>query len=170
MRRFDSLCDSGELTSDLFEINSLEDEIQVDHRCESLLRIFCQYQIDERGLRPEDAGAQARGADYLLREFIIGDRRENLVHIAPGRIRQFAGNWYITKAVEPNVKELGEILHGTGEFYDFLAGFGLVTAQQAAEIKNHCRDLDYYQQRIDSFWAIVGDGFTAWCDACPIEP
>jgi len=170
MRRFDSLNDSGELTSDLFEINSLEDEIKVDHRCESLLRIFCQYQIDERGFSPEDAGSQARGADYLLREFIIGDRRENLLLISPGRIRQFAGNWYITKALEPNVQELGTILQGTGEFYDYLAGFGLVGAEQAAKIKCHCRELDYYQQRIESFWAIEGGGFAAWCAACPVEP
>lgn len=170
MRRFDSLGDSGELTSDLFEICSLDDEIKVDHRCESLLRIFCQYQIDERGFRPEDAGAQARGADYLLREFIIGDRRENLLLISPGRIRQFAGNWYITKALEPNVQELGAILQGTAEFYDFLAGFGLVAAEQAAKIKGHCLELDYYQQRIESFWAIEGGGFAAWYAACPVEP
>jgi len=170
MQRFDSLNDSGEFSIELFDITSLDSEIRADRLCETLLRIFCHYQVEEGGLRPEDAGAQARGADYLLREFIIGDRRENLFRIAPDRVRQFAGNWYITRSLEPNLNELREILRGTADFYGFLAGFGLYPTEQTLQIQSLCRDLDYYQQRIDDFWAISEDGFASWNTACPIEP
>jgi hypothetical protein len=170
MQRFNRLSDSDEFTVELFDISSLDAEIRADRLCEALLRIFCHYQAEEGGLRPEDAGSLAHGADYLLREFIIGDRRENIFKVAPERIRQFAGNWYITKTLEPNLKELQSILQGTAEFYGFLSGFGLYPAEQTAKVRNFCRDLDYYQQRIDDYWSISEDGFSAWNTACPVEP
>jgi len=170
MQRFKGLCDTGEFSIELFDIGSLDAEIRADRLCEALLRIFCQFQLKEGGLRPESAGSLARGADYLLREFIIGDRHENIFKIVPARIRQFAGNWYITKTLEPNLKELREILEGTAEFYDFLTGFGLYPADQATEIRKFCQDLSYYQQRIEDFWAISGDGYPNWDTACRIEP
>jgi len=170
MQRFNRLSDSGEFSIELFEISSLDAEIRADRLCEALLRIFCHHQAEEGGLRPEVAGAQARGADYLLREFIIGDRRENIFKVAPERIRQFAGNWYITKTLEPNLKELQAILQGTAEFYGFLSNFGLYPAEQTAQVRSFCHDLDYYQQRIDDYWAINEDGFSAWNSACPVEP
>jgi hypothetical protein len=170
MQRFKTLGGNGDFTTDLFDVNSLDDEIRVDRLCGSLLRIFYQYQVEESGVRPELAGGNARGADFLLREFIIGSRRENLFHILPLRIRQFAGNWYITKTLEPNSRELRSILQGTARFYTFLAGFGLYPPQLANEIQQYCLDVDYYQERIDSFWAIEGDGFATWNAGCPIEP
>jgi len=170
MQRFGTLGKTGKFSTDQFDIASLDDEIRVDHLCESLLRLYYRFQVEESGARPEVAGANARGADYLLREFIIGDRRENLFRIDPKRIRQFAGNWYIAKSLEPNRGELQTILQGTAGLYAFLSGFGLYPAVQTAEIEQYCRDLDYYQRRIDDFWAIENDGFDAWCAACPVEP
>jgi hypothetical protein len=170
MQRFKTLCDNRDFSIELFNIYSLEDEIKVDHLCTALLRIYYQYQVEETATRPELAGENARGADYLLREFIIGARRENLFRIPPLRIRQFAGNWYITKALEPNCRELRSILQGTAGFYAFLAGFDLYPPHLASEIQQYCLDLDYYQVRIDSFWAIEGDGYATWQAGCPSEP
>lgn len=170
MTRLDSLSETGRFHPELFDIQDLADEIRVDHLCEALLRIFYHHQVDQCSIRPEVAGANARGADYLLREFIIGDRRENLFRIDPIRIRQFAGHWYIIKALEPNLGELRSILQGTAAFYQFLSVCGVLRPQSAAEIERHCQAFDFYQQRIDAFWAIRDGGFAAWRSACPLEP
>lgn len=169
MHPFEAICAPEPFRPELFDIGSLDDEIRVDHLCEQLLRAFCKELIETEKQLPEMAGAHARGADYLLREFIIGDRRENLLRINPQRIRQFAGNWYIRKTMEPNCKELQAILQGAAQLYRMLASFGLYPQGQADQIAVLSQDLDYYQQRIDDFWQIEQDGFHAWNAACPIN-
>lgn len=158
------------LKTDDYTITTLDDEIRVDQLCVDLLRRFNQHMTQQARLNPEQAGEICHGADYFLREFIIADRHNNLFRIDPERVRQFAGHWYIIRTPEPNMIELDTILKGTAEFYDYLANQGLVDQQNAADIKAHCLEHDYYQQRIDDFWAITGEGYNAWRQACPLEP
>lgn len=152
-----------------FAINCLDDEIRVDRLCVDLLRHLFQDLTVRGGLPPEQAGELCHGADYFLREFIVADRRANLFRTAAYHVRQFAGHWYIIRTPEPNLDELRSILDGTAAFFHFLARQGLVTADVAAAIAAQCRELDYYQQRIDAFWSISGDGYHAWRQACPLE-
>lgn len=151
-------------------IENLDDEIRVDKQCVDLLRRLYQDLTKQSGLAPEQAGEFCHGADYFLREFIIADRRVNLFAVEASHIRQFAGHWYIVRTPEPNLKELANILSGTAEFYRFLARQGLMTEEITNEIAAQCLELDYYQQRIDGFWAIEGDGYEAWRQACPLAP
>jgi len=153
-----------------FSIVTLDDEILADQRCIDLLRHFNQHLTCLAGLSPEQAGELCRGADYFLREFVIADRHDNLFNLSAERIRQFAGHWYIIRTPEPNMTELQGILHGTCHFYKFLAEQDLVDAHTAREIALQCAETDYYRTRIEDFWAIEGDGFDAWRQACPLEP
>ena len=153
-----------------FNIVSFDDEILVDKRCVGLLRHFNQYLTCQKGLTPEQAGELCHGADYFLREFMIADRRDNLFSASAERIRQFAGHWYIIRTPEPNLTELNGILKGTARFYSFLTEQGLIDLQVSRHITRQCNETDYYQQRIDDFWAIQGDGFDTWRQACPLEP
>lgn len=153
-----------------FNIVSLDDEIRVDKRCVNLLRHFHQYLTCHKGLSPEQAGEISHGADYFLREFMIADRRDNLFSTSAERVRQFAGHWYIIRTPEPNLTELTRILKGTALFYGFLTEQSLIDLQKSQEITRQCEKTDYYQQRIDDFWAIEGNGFDAWRQACQLEP
>jgi hypothetical protein len=153
-----------------YSVGSLDDEIRIDRQCVDLLRRLYQDLTKQSGVSPEQAGAFCHGADYFLREFVIADRRENLFAVDASHIRQFAGHWYIIRTLEPNLKELTSILRGTAEFYRFLARQGLMTEDLANEIASQCQELAYYQQRIEDFWAIEGDGFDAWRNACPLAP
>ena len=153
-----------------FDVLSLEDEIRVDKLCVDLLR-HLYLDLAVRGEMPAtQAGGFCQGADYFLREFVVGDRRENLFAIQAVRVRQFAGHWYIIRTPEPNLDELRQVLDGTAEFYLFLARQGLVAADRASAIASECRELDYYRKRIEDFWAIENDGYEAWRQACPLEP
>ncbi len=152
-----------------FDIAGLDDEIRADRRCEELLRLFLRDLLEEEGLLPEEAGAHARGADYFLRDFVIADRRENIFALRPGRVRQFAGNWYIVKNLEPNLHELTSILQGVVAFYDFCLKVGKVSAPLAEAVRAESAELSWYGERIESFWAIEGDGYLAWERACSLR-
>lgn len=150
-----------------FDIGSLSDEVRADQACVVLLQAF-RDQLLAEGVDPLQAGSLAHGADYFLREFIIGDRRENLLRLAPGRVRQFGGHWYIVRTVEPNRAELAAILAGVERFYAFLVGCGRVSLALHESVAAECRELEFYLRRIETFWAIEGDGFDAWRDLCPL--
>jgi hypothetical protein len=151
-----------------YDIKSLDDEIRVDKLCVDLLRHLYQDLTRQTALAPEQAGERCHGADYFLREFVISDRQKNIFAVEASDIRQFAGHWYITHALEPDLTELKNILCGVSEFYAFLSRQGLVTGTAADDITSQCQNIDYYQQRIEDFWTIEGDGFIAWRLACPL--
>lgn len=151
-----------------YNIQSLDDEIRVDKLSVDLLRHLYQDLTQQKSVPPEQAGEFCQGADYFLREFIVADRCENLFSVEALHVRQFAGHWYIIRTPEPNLTELKKILTGTAEFYSFLSRQGLVPEIVANEITSQCQELDYYQQRIDNFWAIEDDGYAAWQQACPL--
>jgi hypothetical protein len=151
-----------------FDVNTLEDEIRIDSLCQRLLRLF-YIDLAEEGRQPAEAGHLAWGADYFLREFLIPDRRENIFAPRPGRVRQFAGNWYIIKNLEPNMEELGNILQGIGAFYEYGRKIGKVGEEVVEDVRRDCAELDFYRRRIDSFWEIEGDGYSTWEQECSLK-
>lgn len=151
-----------------FEVRNLQDEIRVDRLCSEFLKCF-YLDLVEEGRSAEEASALAYGADYFLREFVIPDRQENIFALRPGRMRQFAGNWYIVRTLEPNMAELEGILSGTLAFYRYCRKVNMVDESLLADIEKDCADRDYYGQRIESFWTIVNDGYLAWEQGCSLK-
>jgi hypothetical protein len=151
-----------------FEIHTLDDEIRVDLLCVELLQAVRDHLVIRKGLSPPAAGEICRGADYFLRDFIIAECADNLFRLSPGRIRQFAGHWYIVRTLEPNGDELASLLAGIAACYRIFADHRLVAPDVAAAIDTACGDHPYYRQRIEEFWAIEDDGFDRWRNACPL--
>ena len=151
-----------------YDITDLDSEIRTDKLCAALLKNFHQHLLNELKLEPLDAGALAAGADYFLREFLIGGRQENIFSCTPERIKQFGGHWYIIRNLEPNMAELTTMLSGAAGFYQYCANMQLTDPSNAEAITLTCSDLDYFRQRIEDFQAITGDGFAAWEQACPL--
>ncbi len=148
-----------------YQISSLEDEVRADQLCRELLKTFHQHlqQEDE----PLIAGSKAAGADYFLRDFMIDNQRANIFSLSAARVRAFAGNWYIISTLEANMTELKDILAGIESFARYCALNSLLAEDNCAEIAAACNDIDYYQQRIESFQNLVDDGYHAWERACP---
>lgn len=157
------------IQSDNFLINDLNDEIRVDQLCQSLLKDFHRYLLDSGNCTPIEAGSMAGGGDYFLRDYVIDTLRANIFHITASQVRGFAGNWYIHRTLEPNMKELEAILKGVGAFYCYCADHGWITTATSHEIAAVCADLDYFQRRIDGFHALKGDDYLEWCDQCPFK-
>lgn len=159
---------------DLFDqnndsIETLDDEIRSDQLCRKLLKQYHQYLLEEKGTEPLEAGAQASGADFFLRDFMIDNQRTNVFHISAELVRGFAGNWYIINTLEPNMDELKSILKGIDSFYTFCAAKKLINPSTAEKVNQSCNHLDYYQQRINSFHNLIEDGYAAWNNECPLS-
>ncbi len=152
-----------------YNVENLDDEIRIDKLAAKLLRHLYQDLTQQQKMPPEQAGEFCHGADYFLREFVIADRRVNIFDTEDVHVRQFAGHWYIVRTTEPNMSELKNILSGTAEFYRFLTRQKLFSEKSADTIIFQCQEFDYFQQRIESFWAIEGDGYDAWRQACPLD-
>jgi hypothetical protein len=160
----------GELTvnKDDFRLGTLEDELRVDNLCKKILRRF-YFQLLEDGETPEKATFLANGADYFVRDFVVGYKERSIFDERPGIVRQFAGNWYIVATLEPDIAELSGHLDGIRMFYRFLRSSALIAPDYLAEIEKECLDTDYYAGRIASFWEIKGDGYVAWERECTLK-
>ncbi|MDA3903676.1 MAG: hypothetical protein PF441_09560 [Desulfuromusa sp.] len=154
---------------EIYSIETLEDEIRVDKFCKELLKLYHQYLLKNMSFSPLEAGRMASGADYYLRDYMIDNRRINIFKISPELIHSFAGNWYIINTLNPNMTELESILVGASNFYRFCAEKQLIDPAVAEKVSLACSRPDYYQQRIESFNDLSGDGFSAWNNSCPLQ-
>jgi len=166
------LCDDGfevlKVDKREFVPTTLEDELRVDRLCSDLLHRFYSESMDA-GLSPEDATALAGAADYFIRDFVVSIKTRSIFEERPGIVRQFAGNWYIVNTMEPLISEIDGYIAGIKGFYRFLHGHQLISLKFLQAIEAECADRDYYENRIESFWAISGDGYLAWEKECSLK-
>jgi hypothetical protein len=153
---------------DTFRITNDDDEVRVDGLCRDLVREFHRNLL-ERGTEPLEAGCHAHGADYFLRDFVVSARRCNPLDDTPGQVRRFAATWYIISTLEPTIGELAGILRGVREFFRFLHARGLISAGYWSDVERECIDIPYYEERIQSFLEIRGDGYLAWERECSLK-
>lgn len=156
------------IDKDEFTPGSMEDDLRVDLRCKHLLQHFYNRLLED-GLSPEEATALANGADYFLRDFVVDIKGLNLFAEKTGIVRQFAGNWYIVNTLEPDIRQLARHLRGVKAFYGYLRAQELISAGYLENIERECDDLSFYERRIESFWAISGDGYFAWEGECALK-
>ena len=152
-----------------YVIETFDDELRVDELCKVLLQQYHQYLLNNKDIPPIQAGSHASGADYFLRDFMIDNRRTNITDISPELIHSFAGNWYIINTLEPNMEELKNILFGIDFFYRFCAEKKMVAPSLTEKIHQACSRIGYYQERIESFHEISGDGYMVWNSSCPLK-
>ncbi len=151
-----------------FDIRTLDDEIRVDALCRDLLQMFYRY-LMKKDIPAAEATVLASGADYFTRDFVISRKQKNIFDMRPGTVRQFAGNWYITNTLEPDMRELSCHLAGIKAFYGFLCERGMISGETLSIIEKECEDDDYYSYRIESFWKIQGDDYFAWETECTLK-
>jgi hypothetical protein len=60
-------------------------------------------------------------------------------------------------------------LEAIQEFYRYLHGRHLISADELAFIEDELSRTEYYRERIESFLAITGDGYVAWEGECPLK-
>ena len=166
----DGLSPGGEMQIDKeeFTIVTGDDYPRVDNLSRKLLLGFYENLL-AGGMPPEEATSLANGADYFVRDFIIDCKGYNLFDERPGIVRQFAGNWYIVNTIEPDIGQLSRHLQGIRAFYGYLCEQGLISIGYLVTLDKECGILSYYEERIETFWKIEGDGFSIWERECTLK-
>ncbi|MDY0268091.1 hypothetical protein [Trichloromonas sp.] len=157
------------LNRDSYRLAGLDDEIRADQLCHELLRHCYLHLVEKHDLTAEEASHLCYGVSYFLCEYLIPEARINPFDLGARDVRRFAGHWYIIRNMEPNLIELTGILEGILAFAAFCRDRELMTDEQIAAIETACAELDYYRERINSFWAIEKEGYDAWRAACPLR-
>lgn len=155
-----------EFEHDDFDFETLEDELRVDGLCRQLLEKFYHH-LQSDGLTPEKASGLAYSADYFVRDYLLDFLQQNVLRPLPGHVRYFAGSWYVTRTLEPEMAVLERHLEGIVAWYRFLRSQHLVTAEELADVEQDAGQLAYYRDRIERFLALAGDGYEAWDRECP---
>jgi len=160
----------GELrvNKDEFTLVTQEDFLRVDNLCKALLLRFYEHLLAQ-GLAPEEATLLANGADYFVRDFLVDFKGYNLFDERAGIVKQFAGNWYIVTTPEPDILQLSRHLQGIRAFYGYLCEQKLISAGYLMILEKECGILSYYEGRIESFWEIEGEGYSAWERECTLK-
>lgn len=151
-----------------FDSETLEDELRADRLGKELVEKF-YLDIVAAGKSEQEASDLAKSADYYLRDFLISIKQRNLFEERGGVVRQFAGNWYITSTLEPQIGELARYLEGIEAFYRYLHERKLISDIFFKRIEKECADLSFYEERIESFWNIAGDGYSEWEKSCSLK-
>lgn len=157
-----------EFEHDDFDFATIEEEVRVDERCQTLLQQFYQH-LQDSGLELQEASDLAFSADLYLRDYLLDFARQNVVRPKPGIVRCFAATWFITHTLDPEMRILARHLIAIDHFYRFLHQEHFISAEELAFIMDEVQQADYYQQRIDRFLAIHGDGYIAWEAECPLR-
>ena len=156
------------VNKDEFSLVTQEDFMRVDNLCKGLLMHFYERLLAQ-GLAPEEATLLANGADYFVRDFLVDIKGYNLFDEKPGVVRQFAGNWYIVNTLDPDILQLSKHLQGIRAFYGYLCDQKLITEDYLMILEKECGMLSFYEGRIESFWGIEGEGFSAWEMECTLK-
>ena len=157
------------LDRESYRIAGLDDEIRADRLCHELLRHCYLYLVEAHELPAEEASRLCYGVSYFLCEYLIPEVRISPFDLTAKEVRRFGGHWYIIRNMEPNLAELTGILEGVLAFAAFCRDRELMTGDQLTAIEGACAELDFYRDRIDSFWAIEKEGYDAWQAGCPLK-
>jgi hypothetical protein len=152
-----------------YAIDSLDTEIKADRYCGQLLKHFHRWLLNDQHKEALEAGRMAAGADYFLREFMIGSRRDNIFSATAEQLRQFGGNWYIINNLEPNSAELEPMLLGAAFFYRYSVEQNLCSPADAEAIDAVAHQSAYFKGRIEDFHQLKDDGYSAWDQACSLK-
>lgn len=150
-----------------FDFETLDEELKADQLCRSLLQQFFVW-LQQQELTPEQASELAYSADYYLRDYLLDFLRTNPLRPQPEQVRAFAGNWYITRTMEPEYGVLSRHLIAITHLYRYLYELGLISCEELQQIEQEAVEQDYYQQRMERFLALAGDGFREWDQECPV--
>jgi hypothetical protein len=151
-----------------FEFVTLEEELQVNERCQQLLKHFYLY-LQQQGMDTERSSELAFSADLYLRDYLLDFARQNVVQPQPGIIKKFAASWFITHTLDPEMSQLEQHLTAIVALYRYLREQHFISLQELAVLEAEAAQVDYFKERIATFLALSGDGFAAWDAECPAK-
>ena len=101
---------------------------------------------------------------FVFNYFFIYDDDLNILDTNETTIRKFLGNWYIRKSFGTKFKTIKEILSALYDFFQFVKENGFITPEQFDEIKQVCKDKEWFENRLKTYKTVDRDGFREWIE------
>ncbi len=129
----------------------------------ALFEGYFEY-LKEKGVKETTAAQKANMAAIFIMDFlfIYYDAIDNILYVDDYAIKTFLGNWYIRKSMTPRVAEINRFLTAIADFYTFLYKKGFIDKYNLKNIKETCKDKEWFAQRLKSYFEAHEDEFEDW--------
>lgn len=146
------------------EDNSEEEDEKQWERSKIIFDHFYEY-LKKKGLKESTAGKRTKMAVYFIMDylFVYGDEM-NILEVSEVTIRTFLGNWYIRKFMNPKISEIKAFLRSISDFFTLLEKKDFIFREQLIEIKEVCKDTEWFQMRIKTYFEANEDDFREWIE------
>ncbi len=128
--------------------------------------------LQEKGIKESTVGKKANMAVFFVMEFLFVhcDDIDNMLYVDDYEIRTFLGNWYIRKSLRPTVGEINQFLKSISDFYTFLHKKGFLNKNHLKEIKEVCKDKEWFAGRLKGYFDAEGEDFENWLTDYNYDP
>ncbi len=125
---------------------------------------FYEYLMENKGIKEATAAQKTNMAAFFIMNFLFVyyDFLDNILFVGGDAIRTFLGNWYIRKSFTPRVAEMNKFLRAIDDFYTFIHKQGFMSKESLREIKETCKDKEWFAQRLKSYFESHEDEFEDW--------
>lgn len=101
---------------------------------------------------------------FMMNYFFVYEGKMSVLETEEITIRTFLGNWYIRKNWSPNFKEMKEILSALFDFFEFAHTKEFITREQFEQVKQVCKDKDWFETRLKTYKTADGINFKKWIE------
>ena len=144
------------------EDNSEEENDKQWENSKVVFEEFKKYLI-EKGYKDNLIERQLGYSSYfVMNYFFVYADELSILETNDTIIRKFLGNWYIRKSWSPRFKEMKEILSAIFDFFEFIYKNKFISIEQLEEIKQVCKDKDWFENRIKTYKTANGEDFRKW--------
>jgi hypothetical protein len=146
------------------EDNSEEEDKKQWERSKIIFDHFFEY-LKDKGLKESTASKRTQRIVFFILDylFVYGDVL-SILEVSGDTIRTFLGNWYIRKVLNSGKTEMKEFLRAISDFFTFIRNEGFITDLDLEEIKEVCKDVGWFEMRLQSYSAAEGDEFYEWIE------
>lgn len=135
----------------------------IDENVKKMAPVFQGFEeyLKRRNLKELTVQKKVQSISFFLFNYLyIYDSVDSVLEVDEITIRTFLGNWYIRKFLNPNMTEIRVFLNAIKDFYTFLKKLDLF--DDINDIKEACKDKNWYQMRLETYYNSHGAAFESW--------
>ena len=144
------------------EDNSQEEDEKQWKRSKIVFDHFYEY-LKNKGLKESTAGKRTERAAFFIMDYLfVYDDAMSILEVSGDTVRTFLGNWYIRKFLNPSIVSIKSYLRSISDFYIFLSEKGFISKGQLSEIKEVCKDREWFEMRLKTYFNCKREDFIEW--------
>ena len=138
-----------------------ENERQWEHS-KIIFDKFYEY-LKNKGLKETTADNRTGKVEFFVMDYLfVYDDAMSILEVSDYTIRTFLGNWYIRKFMDPKISTIKSFLRAISNFYEFIYKEGFITKEHLREIKEVCKDKEWFEMRLITYFEANSEEFYDW--------